>query len=95
MTLVKDLGTPILGINSGRLGFMANINANDIPEALQKLLTNNYKIEKRGLYSSQPMGALALNEQQHNEFHSTIFTSKLYEHHSNKLCFMHASLLSA
>lgn len=68
MTMVKDAGIPILGINSGRLGFMANINANDIPEALQKLLSGNYEIEKRGVLTMDTKSGLfgdnnfALNE---------------------------------
>lgn len=38
---------PVLGINLGRIGFMSEVEANDTESALDKLLSNNYTIEKR------------------------------------------------
>ncbi len=38
---------PILGINSGRLGFMTNTQPEDLEKALNCLLTKNFKIDKR------------------------------------------------
>lgn len=38
---------PIIGVNMGRLGFLADIEMGDIDKALEKLLTGQYKIEKR------------------------------------------------
>lgn len=46
---VKDSGIPILGINSGRLGFLANISEAGIDEAIECICTGNYLIEKRDL----------------------------------------------
>ena len=40
---------PILGINTGRLGFLADINRSQIDEALDELFRGNYKIEERSL----------------------------------------------
>jgi len=40
---------PILGINFGRLGFLAQVPANKIEPALENLLNHNYTIEKRSL----------------------------------------------
>lgn len=43
----KDLYKPILGINSGRLGFMANTQVEEVEQALDCLLNNNYTLDKR------------------------------------------------
>ncbi len=49
ITIVRDSGIPILGINSGRLGFLANISGEDIDLAVDSLLSGSYSIEKRSL----------------------------------------------
>lgn len=49
ITIVRDSGIPILGINSGRLGFLANISSEDIDHAVDSLLSGSYSIEKRSL----------------------------------------------
>ena len=42
-----DLEIPILGVNIGQIGFMADIPISDIYPSLQDLIIKNYKIEKR------------------------------------------------
>jgi NAD+ kinase len=42
---------PILGINFGRLGFLAQVPANEIEPAIENLFEHNYSIEKRSLIS--------------------------------------------
>jgi NAD+ kinase len=42
---------PILGINFGRLGFLAQVPANEIEPALDDLFEHRYTIEKRSLIS--------------------------------------------
>ncbi len=42
-----DLQSPLLGINLGSLGFMADIPIDDIYSSLQDLLNKNYEISKR------------------------------------------------
>jgi len=51
ITFVKDLGIPIVGINTGRLGFLATIQNNAIETAIDDILNNNYKISERSLLS--------------------------------------------
>ncbi len=46
---IGDSGIPILGINTGRLGFLADINFQDLDETIKELYTNNYLIEERSL----------------------------------------------
>ena len=42
-----DIEIPFMGINLGTLGFLAEVNRNGIPEALECLLKENFGIENR------------------------------------------------
>lgn len=46
---VNKQDIPILGINTGRLGFLADISSNEIEDALDELFKNYYRIEERTL----------------------------------------------
>lgn len=46
---VANSGIPILGINTGRLGFLAAINYSDLEVTLREVIEGNYKIEDRAL----------------------------------------------
>ncbi|MEX0723932.1 MAG: NAD(+)/NADH kinase [Gracilimonas sp.] len=45
--IAKDLAKPILGINSGRLGFMANTQIEDLERALNCIINNDFTLDKR------------------------------------------------
>ncbi|TVR40650.1 MAG: NAD kinase [Bacteroidia bacterium] len=47
ITLVQDTGIPVLGINTGRLGFLSAISSEEISFATNSLLTGDYTIDKR------------------------------------------------
>ncbi len=49
VTLVKDSGIPVLGINYGRLGFLANIGKEDIHTAIDAIANRKYVLDKRTL----------------------------------------------
>jgi NAD+ kinase len=49
ITLIRDYSIPLVGINSGRLGFLANIAAQDADLAMEKLFDRNYSIENRNI----------------------------------------------
>ena len=49
VTLVKDSGIPVLGVNYGRLGFLANIGKEDLHSALDALANRKYVLDKRTL----------------------------------------------
>lgn len=51
ITYVKDLNIPIVGINTGRLGFLATIQTEEIEEALDQIFSGHYKISERSLLS--------------------------------------------
>ncbi|WP_016988077.1 NAD kinase [Flavobacterium sp. ACAM 123] len=50
-TMVRDSGIPILGINAGRLGFLATVQKENIDEFLQIVIEKKYTLSKRTLLS--------------------------------------------
>lgn len=50
-TLVRDSGIPILGINAGRLGFLATVQKENIDELMQYIIDKNYTLSPRTLLS--------------------------------------------
>ncbi len=51
ITFVKDIDIPIIGINTGRLGFLATIQVDAIEQAIQNIIDGKYKISERCLLS--------------------------------------------
>ncbi len=51
ITFVKDFDIPIIGINTGRLGFLATIQVNEIENAIQNIIDGKYRISERSLLS--------------------------------------------
>lgn len=49
VTLARDKGIPIMGINFGRLGFLASIGKEDVREAVQAMARRSYVVDKRTL----------------------------------------------
>ena len=47
ITKVKDSAIPIIGINTGRLGFLSTIKRDEISDALNKVFQGKYRISKR------------------------------------------------
>ncbi|WP_373396680.1 NAD kinase [Algoriphagus halophilus] len=50
---VGELEIPILGLNTGRLGFLATVATKDISIAIDQLANDNFQIENRSLISLQ------------------------------------------
>ena len=66
---VRETGIPVAGINTGRLGFLANIPDDDIGKAIEMLLSGDYDVINRSMLEVvSPEGlfgennSLALNE---------------------------------
>ncbi len=51
--LIKELEIPILGINMGRLGFLASIEQERLGQALDLLVNGKYRISERTMLSLQ------------------------------------------
>lgn len=52
-TFVRDSNIPIIGINAGRLGFLATIQEENIENLLNRVLVHDFSISKRTLVSLQ------------------------------------------
>jgi NAD+ kinase len=50
-TLVRDSGIPLLGVNAGRLGFLASVQKENIANFLQLVIEKKYTISPRSLLS--------------------------------------------
>jgi NAD+ kinase len=48
-TFVRDSGIPVLGINYGRLGFLANIGKEEIHSAIEAMVNHTFLLDKRTL----------------------------------------------
>ncbi|MCJ0742869.1 NAD kinase [Pedobacter montanisoli] len=49
LTLIRDSKIPVIGINFGRLGFLASINKADIKAAIRALVNGEYTLDKRSI----------------------------------------------
>jgi NAD+ kinase len=49
VTHIGRTGIPVLGINTGRLGFLATISRDETERALEDVLSKSYKLDKRAL----------------------------------------------
>lgn len=45
--LARDHGLPLLGVNLGRLGFLSEIEAGQVDDVLQRLVTGDFDVEER------------------------------------------------
>jgi NAD+ kinase len=58
-TLLRALGlvltaqVPVLGVNAGRLGFLAEVESHDLAGALDAVLTGRYQVERRTTLSAK------------------------------------------
>ena len=67
-TLIRDSEIPIIGVNTGRLGFLADIAKDQIPKTIKQLINKQFSIDQRTLIkleTEQPLFSgldFALNE---------------------------------
>ncbi|MDF1576435.1 MAG: NAD kinase [Bacteroidales bacterium] len=68
VNLVRDSGTPVLGVNIGRLGFLSYISQENMEESLESVFSGSFDIEERMLLRVEVPGvdlkhrSVALNE---------------------------------
>jgi NAD+ kinase len=49
VTLVRDTGIPVMGINLGRLGFLSSISTSEIENAVDSIIARDYRLDQRTL----------------------------------------------
>jgi NAD+ kinase len=84
VSIVQNYGIPIVGINTGRLGFLADISPEHIEESLLAILHGQYKVEHRTLVELDLINSpwegftCALNEVSIQKRNSTMITIHTY-----------------
>lgn len=85
VSVIRDSGVPVIGINFGRLGFLASVNKNDIAAAIFAVVNNKFTLDKRGLLSVESemnilgMDNFALNDITiHKRDDSAMITTSMY-----------------
>lgn len=58
---IGSKGIPILGINTGRLGFLTDLSGNDIDHEIEEIFNGHYRIEDRSLLQVDTQNASALS----------------------------------
>ncbi len=62
LTLIRNSQIPVIGINFGRLGFLASINKSEINGAVKALVNSEYSIDRRSLLNIDSEKSLFGNE---------------------------------
>jgi len=68
LPLIRESGIPVLGINTGRLGFLAYVAADKIQQSMDAIFAKKYTVKERSLLSVETSGNVfgetnyALNE---------------------------------
>jgi NAD+ kinase len=58
ITIVRDSNIPILGLNTGKLGFLASISKDEIEPALDAVFNKDYTIDERSLLKLESSSGL-------------------------------------
>lgn len=49
LNIVRETGIPVLGFNTGRLGYLATSNPEDVEKVIDELIKKSYSIDRRSL----------------------------------------------
>ena len=69
LNFLEDYSIPVIGINSGRLGFLASIHDEEIKQVLHKIFEQEFKISERSL--------LELNTSPHTNIHRRLALNEI------------------
>lgn len=69
ISFVKDSGVPILGLNTGRLGFLAQTSKEELGSAVKALIRDEHSLDRRSLVSlTEPYSLFGTENVALNEF---------------------------
>ena len=58
ITFIRDLGIPVVGVNTGRLGFLSTFRKEEVRTLVREFVAGNYRIVERSLVSASLDGQL-------------------------------------
>jgi len=86
ITFVRNSGIPIIGINSGRLGFLANISKDEISHSLGMIFDGLYEFEERSLIK------ISSKEELFGDFNYALNEVTIHKHDSSSMIKIHVYL---
>lgn len=86
VTVVRDTEIPILGINTGRLGFLSNVSTTEIDAAIHALMDGNYMLDPRMLLE------VTSPQQSFGEFNFALNEVTIYKRSSASMIATHVTV---
>ncbi|MDI1235616.1 MAG: NAD kinase [bacterium] len=83
--ILSDSGIPLIGVNTGRLGFLANVNTSGLKDAFNQLKRGSYLIDKRNLLQLE-------SNQQLFDFNYAMNDFVLHKKETSSMIIVHAFL---
>ena len=82
--IIRDTKIPVLGVNTGRLGFLSNVSPDAFEDALEALINGNFTLDSRALI------AVKSNNQTFGEFPYALNEVALLNRERNSMITIHA-----
>jgi NAD+ kinase len=83
---IRDSGVPIVGVNMGRLGFLANVNTDNFETVLEQIKNKKYEFQHRSMLRVET------NEHQFGEDNLAMNEVTLHKKDTASMITVHASL---
>jgi len=90
--LLNSRNTPVLGVNTGRLGFLADVGSSDIEATLDEMFCGEYSIEERTLLELQVSGSSEPIEREFGGFNFALNEVAVLKHDTSSMITIHATL---
>ena len=86
LDIVKDSGIPVMGFNTGRLGYLATSNPENIDKVIEELIYKSYRIDKRTLLK------LEADQELFNDFSFALNDFVIHKKDSTSMIIVHTYL---
>lgn len=73
LNFIRDSGIPVLGVNTGHLGFLANVAQTEISAAISAIFNKQFSIEKRAMLSVSASKSISFDDVNYGLNELTIF----------------------